>query len=110
MKIVDNYILVEWSETQKADFKHEFERLKLDSSLNNALVLVENAVNQVEEVVVYFENQFSNSNGLAVFVGNKNLMQQSWQKEYTHVTALPTEHEGIEAIHMNVIENDLLNS
>jgi hypothetical protein len=76
--------------------------------LNNVLVKVEDKAADIEDLASFLEKIFQTSNGLACFVGVKELMNSPSLERKNYVIALPTEHEGVEAIMMNILENEFL--
>lgn len=77
-------------------------------NLNNLLIPISKVDSNISVLASFLEKELETTNGLACFVGIKELMNSDILKAKNHVIALPSEHEGIEAILMNILENEFL--
>jgi hypothetical protein len=107
IEVKEQYISLKSAETSVELEKAVKSALK-ENSLNNILIEVSNENLDIDDFALFLEKELETTNGLACFVGVKELMNSSSLKDKNHVIALPTEHEGIEAIMMNILENEFL--
>ncbi|SOE19967.1 hypothetical protein SAMN06298216_0466 [Spirosomataceae bacterium TFI 002] len=107
IELKEQYISIKLTD-DIADLGSEITSTLRSSLLNNVLIEVKNENQEIDALASFLEKELETSNGLACFVGVKELMNSPSLKGKNHVIALPTEHEGVEAIMMNILENEFL--
>lgn len=105
MTIEEKYILLkEWSFAD--DLLEEIKNNLEKHSLSNLLVLPKGN-NEDIELAKSLNEMLLTNNGLACFYGNASMKEINDLKlDYT--ISLPTQHEAVEAVMMNILENEFL--
>lgn len=105
MKIEDKYILLDSWEYSDGLIKELVTYLE-SSKLNN-VILSESEGSENAKIAKGLNEILCNSNGLAVVFG-PNALKSFKSSNLDCVIGLPTKHEAIEAVMMNILENEFL--
>ena len=106
MIVEDKYIHLEnWTLTDETEA--DIKTVLTKNKLNNLIVKATEKDNDLA-LAEMLNPVLAESNGLVSFYGTKQLQKQLDEHNLTFVISLPTQHEAVEAIMMNILENEFL--